>query len=1049
MRSLTALFFAAAVLALQSAPAQAPQATDQSFLLKINAVDAGHAVCPASDGGVYVIGSEGADMVILKVSSEGQVLSADYLGVGDGSPVYPVSAITDSEGKIAIMGRNLIPSNARSFLLRYDPVLRTTLWAKVSEQNFFSSGALVDLPAENAYAVAFSAFSIEIVKINRANGIIVPASAFGYRLDSLTVPKRMALHQGSLYVVGSHVESASPTQYKGVMPFILRASLNTGFVAWAKGSPVAPTGDLPAALEAKDVVVEDDAVYSVFSGAIGGVSRLFLQKRGLDGDLVWLREMSVPLLSIVAKNFMAVPDGFVFFGYGEAGVIVKLNKEGEVQWAYQTVFSFSNNFLDLHYQAIVHNDALYITGKMFSQLPASLFVLKVDLASDITQTCDWLKTALVTSSSVPDDGPRNPQLLVPNEPLFLLNWPVSPPVKFIAQATLLCGPTDACADLTFSTDAALCEGGAPVLAYTVCNQGTASIGGEVEVWFYPQDPTQTNTTALGSTTLVLEPPLEPGECRSGQWANLDGLSPDHAQTVFSLINYDNSLPTPIDLAELPTTSVEECDYSNNLSSAQLIWPPAPVLDLGPDLILCNKAAVTLDAGPEFVGYLWSDGSTGQTFTAAEPGLYYWVEATDACGRTQRDSVLFTISLLPDTRFGDTVVCPGQAVQYAAPGFSHYQWSPAAGLNCTTCPEVIAQPSTPTTYTLLATDSLGCTLRDTFTLDFYSSQPTLQCPPNVSVSTAPGTATAKVNFSDPTAATNCPCGDATWTLTQGLPSGAAFPVGLTQVCFSAEDGCLGQASCCFSVSVVATPAEDQPCEVKETPCVRFEILRITRNTNGDKTYRMRVVNKCAAELVSVAYQLPQGIVAKAPANGATYTAPSGRQYLVSNPHLAPQRSIRFSSVGPGISLGSADILEYTLPPQANPVYIYALARLSPQTYVETHLNVFGCPVQPIQTLLDDAEIDERSRSSISMASADRLVVFPNPATDRLYVDATACASGTMRLQITDALGRLMWDDANTLTETLYTLQLPTSWPSGVYHLTAFLPDGQRLMRRFVK
>lgn len=1053
MKRPVVLLFAAAFAtnALAQTPQTSLTSADQSFLLKVNNVDAGSAICPAPDGNLYVIGATDADMVILKVTPQGQVLSADYVGVGQGTPVYPMSAITDSEGKIAIMGRNQPSLNARSFILRYDPVLRTTLWARISEQNLFSAGAIADLPAENAYAVAFSAFSVEMVKISRLNGVILPGSAFGYQVDSITVPKRIAVHQGDVYVVGAHWEKASPTQYQGFMPFVARASLSSGFVAWAKGSPVAPMPGFPTGMEAKDVVVEDGAVYSVFSGSINGGDPVYLQKHDLtNGNLLWLRELNLPFTSITAKNLISVPDGFIFFGYTTAGVIVKLNKEGEVQWAYRTNFSFAGDFIENHYQAIVHDGALYITGKMYSPSlqPASMFVLRVDLDGNIAQTCDWFSESPVTSVLVADDGPRNPKIIVPSFPMFILNWPVSPPVKFIAQTTMLCGPTGACADLTFQVDGTVCDAGATALTYTVCNEGTAEASSDVQVWFYPQNPTVASTTALGSIALTLEPPLAPGECRSGQLAGLSWLNPNQTQTVFSIINYDNSLTTPFALSSLPTTDLQECSYDNNLSSTQLTWPTQPALDLGPDRILCEKTSATFDAGPGFVQYLWQDGSTGQTFTATEPGLYYWVEATDACGRTQRDSAFFTFSLLPDTRFGDTVICPGQAVLYAAPGFSQYQWAPATGLSCTTCPEVIAQPSMPTTYTLLATDSLGCTLRDTFTIDFQPSQPALQCPPSVSVSTAPGATTAVVNYANPVATTNCPCGPAVWALTQGLPSGAAFPVGLTTICFGAEDGCVSQTNCCFTVSVTATPAEDQPCEVKETPCVRFEILRITRNTKGDKTYRMRLVNKCAAELVSVAYQLPQGIVAKAPANGGTYTAPSGRAYAVRNPHLSPQRSIRFSSLGTGIALGAADIFEYTLPPQADPQYIYALARLAPNTYVETHLNVFGCPVQQIQTLLDgDEAANERSRDAV--APTGGLAVFPNPAADRLHVNVTAFAPGLMRIQVTDALGRLLWDDANAPAGALYTLWLPTHWPAGVYHLTALLPDGQRLSTRFVK
>ncbi len=1017
---------------------------DNSFLLALDA-EGGYALCPAPDGGVFAVGARDAEMVLFRISPQGSVLSADYLGVGDGSSVYPLSVILDSENKLAIMGRHEQAANARSFILRYDPVLRKTLWSRISEQDFFSTGSLADMPASDAYAVCLSNFTLEVVRLNRQNGLIMPASAFGYYLDSLTEPKRIRLYQNDVYAVGTHLERAGPNQYKGQLPFVLRASVNDGVVTWVKSSPIAPFSGQPLSLVAYDLLVEDGAVYSVFSGTFDGVQvRTFLQKHTLTGELVWLKEWNMPEIDgRYVSNLFSVPDGFVVYGHGETAFVLKANKEGEVQWATRTQFQVEPQ--RGLYEAIVHDGALYVTGTLDSTLPERMYVLKVDLEGKAV-VCNELTAMSTTTLAIASTTPRTPPLLAPNQPLLILPWPASPPVPFIPKAVLLCSPTGDCTnqpDITFSIDGTACNGGTPALSYTVCNIGATEVSGSVPVWFYPADPTQTSTVAMGSAVLSLGIPLAPGECRSGQLTGLSWLNPSSLQAVYSVVNHDNSLPTPFTLSNLPTTGLEECDYTNNLSSAQLSWPSAPSLNLGPDLILCEKASATLDAGPNFVQYLWQDGSTARTFTATEPGLYYWVEATDACGRIQRDSVFFTFSLLPDTRFGDTVICPGQSVVYTLPGFSTYQWAPAAGLSCTTCPVVTAKPAEPTTYILLATDTLGCVLRDTFTISFYSSEPALQCPPNITVTAAPAANAAVVTYPAPTAFTNCPCGAAVEVLTQGLPSGANFPVGITTVCYSAEDGCLNTTGCCFTVSVTAPPA-DQPCDVKETPCLRFEILSIGQNAKKEKTYRMRVINKCAAELVHVAYELPQGIVAVAPSNGATYTAPSGRQYFVRNPNLSPQRSVRFSSIGAGIALGEADIFQYTLPPQANPLFIYVSARLAPQTYVETHLDVFGCTVQQTQTLVD-SDAGERNHQEVSAG----LALFPNPATDRVYVDARNWPTGRMRIQVIDAFGRVLWDDVSALSGAMYSLPMVANWPSGVYHLTAWAPDGQCFSARVVK
>lgn len=52
----------------------------------------------------------------------------------------------------------------------------------------------------------------------------------------------------------------------------------------------------------------------------------------------------------------------------------------------------------------------------------------------------------------------------------------------------------------------------------------------------------------------------------------------------------------------------------------------------------------------------------------------------------------------------------------------YQWSPATGLSCPICPITNANPTQTTTYTLLATDSYGCTVSDDVKIDVSNALP---------------------------------------------------------------------------------------------------------------------------------------------------------------------------------------------------------------------------------------------------------------------------------------------------------------------------------------
>lgn len=58
----------------------------------------------------------------------------------------------------------------------------------------------------------------------------------------------------------------------------------------------------------------------------------------------------------------------------------------------------------------------------------------------------------------------------------------------------------------------------------------------------------------------------------------------------------------------------------------------------------------------------------------------------------------------------------------------YLWNPTAGLSCATCPVTLATPTQTTTYSVIATDSYGCSVTDTITLDVVPAlpAPTVTC-----------------------------------------------------------------------------------------------------------------------------------------------------------------------------------------------------------------------------------------------------------------------------------------------------------------------------------
>lgn len=263
-------------------------------------------------------------------------------------------------------------------------------------------------------------------------------------------------------------------------------------------------------------------------------------------------------------------------------------------------------------------------------------------------------------------------------------------------------------DLDVDIEEVYCEEGLLKVRYSICNLGSGPFPPDMIVLFSLQNP----TTEFMAFSLAYQ--LNTGSadsCITGVHVISDLPVSDNSP-LYVLINID-TIDGIISLDDFPS-AYDECNYYNNFDSLIVGLPDPPPLDLGPDVILCTDSTVVFNAGDGFAKYFWQDGSEGASFAATDPGIY-WVIATDSCGTVQIDSVLLSVSLLPDTQLPDTALCAGSSVAFSVPGFDAYTWAPAAGLNCTDCADIVISPAASTTYTLLATTADGCILHDTFTV----------------------------------------------------------------------------------------------------------------------------------------------------------------------------------------------------------------------------------------------------------------------------------------------------------------------------------------------
>lgn len=401
----------------------------------------------------------------------------------------------------------------------------------------------------------------------------------------------------------------------------------------------------------------------------------------------------------------------------------------------------------------------------------------------------------------------------------------------------------------------------------------------------------------------------------------------------------------------------------------------------------------------------------------------------------------SVTLTPTNQeiYSDTSLCTGgqRPVLYDTLLLCH-------GESITIGDSSYSQPGTVSTLLSSATDD--CDTLAYYTLKSFSvpypSKVDLSCPANATIQTiSPGDNSVKFDYNLPGAASDCPCGngDAALKLVQGLPSGASFPVGVNTVCYAATDSCGTSASCCFTVTV--TPAEDAPCDVKSIGCIKYELLNVTENAAKDRTYHIRVTNNCSREMLYTAFELPNGIKAVSPLDNATYTMPSGRDYLIRNPNFTPFYSIRFKSKTGSISNGQSDIFQYTVPAIAPMTYIHVTSRIAPQAFYEAYLNIFDCPIG------SNAQPAEQQRSEVGRIHSDQVYVYPNPSDGDIFVHLSAWEGQSVRLRVLDMQGREIWAVRTKAGADAYPIQLGGRVNNGLFVLDVLSENGWRQVVRF--
>jgi len=268
-----------------------------------------------------------------------------------------------------------------------------------------------------------------------------------------------------------------------------------------------------------------------------------------------------------------------------------------------------------------------------------------------------------------------------------------------------------------------------------------------------------------------------------QWS----LPGSQTATTQTIVNSNSGLYS------VTVTSPNGCSTSDDV---QITVSSTPLVNLGPDQLLCNGSSATFNAGnPGFI-HQWSSGQSSQSITVTSPGTYL-VYVTDPTSQCQgSDTVEVTLSPLSVSLGPDFILCTGsQATLDGGPGAVGYAWN--TGSSGQTI--LVTQAGS---YSVTVVDGFGCTASDAIVVS-PGIRPSVgfSSPPNV-----PLLQTA--NFTDNSAGVNgwlWDFGDGQ-TSTQQNPVHVYQAMGTFNVCLTATNGDCDSTVC--TQITVGPPVEIQ-------------------------------------------------------------------------------------------------------------------------------------------------------------------------------------------------------------------------------------------------